>query len=68
MSKLDKDKDNSHQSKKTFLQILGPLVLLIGGGFTVVGLNSFFSSFGTFGPPSYFWCAFIGLPMSIPLS
>jgi hypothetical protein len=31
--------------------------------FTIVGFGSFFSSFGSFGPPRYFWCAFVGLPL-----
>jgi hypothetical protein len=31
--------------------------------FAGVGIGSFFSSFGTFQPPRYFWCAFVGLPL-----
>jgi hypothetical protein len=26
-------------------------------------MGSFFASFGTFEPPRYFWCAFVGLPL-----
>ena len=28
-----------------------------------IGLISFFSAFGSFGPPRYFWCAFVGMPL-----
>ncbi len=29
----------------------------------MIGLASFFSSFGGFSTPRYFWCAFVGLPL-----
>ena len=28
-----------------------------------VGFGSFFASFGSFEPPRYFWCAFVGMPL-----
>jgi hypothetical protein len=31
--------------------------------FSIIGIGSFFSAFGTFGPPRYFWCAFVGFPL-----
>jgi hypothetical protein len=31
--------------------------------FLIVGAASFFTSFGSFEPPRYFWCAFVGLPL-----
>ena len=48
---------------KELARVIGPLLIFIGGIFTAVGLVSFFSAFGAFGPPRYFWCVFIGLPM-----
>jgi len=29
----------------------------------VIGLGSFFTSFGSFEPPRYFWCCFVGAPL-----
>ena len=29
----------------------------------VVGMASFFTSFGSFQPPKYFWCCFVGIPL-----
>jgi len=51
------------EKMKQQLRITGPVLIFIGGIFLVVGLVSFFSSFGTHLPPKNFWCAFIGLPM-----
>jgi hypothetical protein len=31
----------------------------------IVGFGSFFAAFGTFEPPRYFWCAFVGMPLLI---
>ena len=36
---------------------------LVGLVFVVIGIGSFFASFGSFGPPRYFWCAFVGIPL-----
>lgn len=56
--------DPNHDALRDTLRVVGPLVVLVGLGFTAVGIGSFFSSFGSFGgPPQYFWCAFVGLPM-----
>jgi len=57
--------DPRHTTTRTALRILGPTVAGIGLLFTVIGFGSFFSSFGTFEPPRYFWCAFIGLPLLV---
>jgi len=35
----------------------------LGAIFMAIGLISFLSAFGSFGPPRYFWCAFVGMPM-----
>jgi hypothetical protein len=52
-----------HREIRGVLRFIGPLVLLVGLGFTIVGFGSFFLSFGSFEPPRYFWCAFVGLPL-----
>ena len=52
-----------HSGTRSLLRIIGPSVLVIGLMFMVVGLGSFFSSFGTFEPPRYFWCCLVGMPM-----
>ena len=48
---------------RSFLRIGGPIVLGIGLLLTLGGLISFFSAFGSFGPPQNFWMAFLGLPL-----
>jgi hypothetical protein len=55
--------DPQHRETRRLLRILGPGVVLAGLILTVIGIGSFFASFGTFGPPRYFWCAFLGLPL-----
>ncbi|MBB3206396.1 RNA polymerase subunit RPABC4/transcription elongation factor Spt4 [Rhodopirellula rubra] len=52
-----------HTQVRGVLRVVGPLILLVGILFTIVGLGSFFSSFGGFEPPRYFWCGFVGLPL-----
>ena len=49
--------------QKRQLKKWGQRLLVVGGLFVAVGLGSFFSSMGTFEPPRYFWCTFIGFPM-----
>ena len=48
---------------RDFLRIAGPALVVIGLGFTIVGIGDFFMVFGTFEPPRYFWCAFVGMPL-----
>jgi len=55
--------ENKHQSQQGCLRGGGILLVIVGGIFALIGLGSFFSSFGSFEPPRYFWCAFVGLPM-----
>lgn len=48
---------------RDFLRYVGPAVAIVGLGFTVVGVGDFFMAFGSFQPPRYFWCAFLGMPL-----
>jgi hypothetical protein len=56
-------KSPQHNTIRTMLRVGGPVVAGLGLIFTIVGFGSFFSSFGSFDPPRYFWCAFVGLPL-----
>ena len=53
------------QAKKQsgFLKKMGPVILILGILFLIVGLGSFFMSFGGGGRPRFFWCAFVGMPL-----
>lgn len=61
--------DPQHKRIRAVLRVVGPLTLGVGLVFVVVGVTSFFRSFGSFGPPGsfapprYFWCAFVGFPL-----
>lgn len=55
--------DPRHNQRRDALRIIGPAIVLVGIIFAVIGFGSFFSSFGSFEPPRYFWCAFVGLPL-----
>ena len=55
--------DPQHDSTRALLQVVGPGVVLVGVIFSIIGIGSFFSSFGSFQPPRYFWCAFVGFPL-----
>ncbi len=55
--------DPRHAQTRLLLRLLGPAIATVGLIFLIIGLGSFFSSFGTFAPPRYFWCAFVGLPL-----
>lgn len=53
-----------HEQTRSLLRTVGPFVLGTGVIFTAIGFISFFSAFGSFsGPPRYFWCAFLGMPL-----
>ncbi len=52
-----------HNDVRNYLRTLGPALAMLGLIFTAVGMVSFFSAFGSFEPPRYFWCAFVGLPL-----
>jgi hypothetical protein len=52
-----------HQAVRRALRVVGPVMALAGLIFLIVGMTSFFSSFGSFAPPHYFWCCFVGIPL-----
>lgn len=55
--------DPNHNAKRAALRLIGPVVLVIGLLFTIVGVGNFFMAFGSHGPPKLFWCAFVGMPL-----
>jgi len=55
--------DPAHRQIQGLLRTVGPVVLGLGVAFTAVGLIGFFRAFGSFEPPRYFWCAFVGMPL-----
>jgi hypothetical protein len=60
MSELE---DPQHDDVRSLLRVLGPAIAAVGLIFMVIGFGSFFASFGSFGPPRLFWCAFVGMPL-----
>jgi len=59
-----KEIDQKHDEKRRIIRRIGIVLLIIGGILELIGLGSFFASFGSFGgPPRYFWCAFLGMPI-----
>ncbi len=59
-----KDIDQKHGEKRRIIRRIGIVLLAIGGVLILIGLGSFFAAFGSSGPPRYFWCAFLGMPIS----
>jgi hypothetical protein len=55
--------DPKHSDVRSLLRVVGPILAGIGLLLTFIGMVSFFASFGSFQPPRYFWCAFLGLPL-----
>ncbi|MGF1530813.1 MAG: SHOCT domain-containing protein [Puniceicoccaceae bacterium] len=54
----------AHHKQRRLLRIFGPLILVVGLSFITVGMVSFFSAFAGGGMPKYFWCAFVGMPIT----
>src|SRR5262249_37824540 len=52
-----------HATIRGILRVAGPVLAVVGLIFTITGVVSFFASIGTFEPPRYFWCVFVGLPL-----
>jgi ribosomal protein L40E len=59
----DKQIDPGHKSIRNVLRIVGPIVTAIGLILILIGFVSFFRSVGSFGPPKYAWCPFVGMPL-----
>jgi hypothetical protein len=59
----DKLRSPHHSGIRDLFRIGGPLIAGVGLLFMIVGIGSFFASFGGFEPPRYFWCAFVGMPL-----
>ena len=55
--------DPNHSTARIILRTVGPAIAVMGLLLIVIGMGSFFSSFGSFEPPKYFWCAFLGIPL-----
>jgi len=55
--------DPQHGDVRSLLRVIGPAMMAAGLLFMVVGIGSFFASFGSFEPPRHFWCAFVGMPL-----
>jgi hypothetical protein len=60
---LKKLQQPGQSSIRTGLRIAGPVIFLTGAICTIIGLVSFFASFGSMEMPHYFWLAFIGMPL-----
>ena len=56
-------KSPHHDTARTVLRAGGPALAGLGLLFIIIGLVSFFASFGSFESPRYFWCAFLGIPL-----
>lgn len=54
----------NHNKQRSVLRTIGPVMTLVGMIFLAIGMISFFTAFGSYGPPKYFWCAFIGMPLT----
>lgn len=52
-----------HHQFRAVLRVVGPAVFVLGVVFTGIGMISFFSAMGSFEPPRYFWCCFVGMPL-----
>ena len=55
--------DPQHEDTRNLLRLVGVLVVGVGLLFTIIGVGSFFSAFGSFQSPRYFWCVFVGMPL-----
>lgn len=54
---------NQYGELRAKLKAIGPAIAGIGLVLIVVGMISFFTSIGKFGPPRYIWCVFLGMPL-----
>ena len=54
----------NHNKQRNILRTIGPVMAVVGMIFLAIGMISFFTAFGSHGPPKYFWCAFVGMPLT----
>jgi len=59
----DRETNPSQSVIRNRLRTIGPILIGIGVLLMLIGLASFFSSFGSGEPPRYFWCCFLGAPI-----
>src|SRR5436190_21503195 len=59
----DKLRSPGHATTRTILRRGGLATVAVALVLIAIGIGSFFSSFGSFEPPRYFWCAFVGMPL-----
>jgi hypothetical protein len=54
-----------HAHHRAGLRAIGMLLTIAGGALVAIGLISFFGVFSSqrSGPPQYFWCAMVGMPV-----
>ncbi len=52
-----------HNANRSLMRRAGVVLTVTGGVFILVGGIDFFSAFGTFHPPTLFWCFFVGMPL-----
>lgn len=53
----------AHEGNRSLLRAAGVVLVVVAGIFMLVGGIDFFSAFGTFHPPTKFWCFFVGMPV-----
>lgn len=55
--------DEKHESKRRVLRTAGLAVLALGGLCMLIAFVDFFTAFGGYGPPRFFWLFFVGAPL-----
>ncbi|HUT29316.1 MAG TPA: zinc-ribbon domain-containing protein [Sedimentisphaerales bacterium] len=55
--------DSGHGGVRKVFRVAGPVVAVFGLVLLIIGFVSLISSFGSFEPPRYFWCSFVGMPL-----
>ncbi|QDT72445.1 hypothetical protein I41_16230 [Lacipirellula limnantheis] len=59
----DRLQSPGHSRFRTAMQVGGPVILVSGLLLTGIAFGSFLLAMGGQGPPRFFWCAFLGMPM-----
>ncbi len=63
MSKSPTEPETGNSGTRIALRVAGIALMGAGALLSAVGLWSFFSAFGTFQPPRYFWAVMVGFPI-----